>query len=58
MFEDFDPPEATTLLKRGSKNPRASIVDDFDPPEATWPLNRGSQTQGSSIFEEPESQKF
>ena len=38
MFEDFDPLEATTPIKRGFKNPRPSIFEDFDPPEATTPL--------------------
>ena len=38
LFEDFDPPEATTPLKRGCNNPRPSMFEDFDPPEATTPL--------------------
>ena len=35
IFEDFDPPEATTAGEEANHNPRPSIFEDFDPPEAT-----------------------
>ena len=41
MFEDFDPPEATTAGHRGLTNPIPSIVEDFDPLEATTVCHRG-----------------
>ena len=50
FFEEFGPPEATTPLNRGSKNPRASTFEDFDPPEATMPLNRGLKIQDLQLL--------
>ena len=48
----LNPPEATTPLNGGLRNPRPSIFEDFDPPEARTPLKRALKNPRASIFDD------
>ena len=51
IFLEYDPPEATTVINRGLKNTRPSIVEDFDQPEATTFRHRGLKNPRPPNFE-------
>jgi hypothetical protein len=50
VFQDFEPPEAMTGGRAGSKNPGPLIFQDFEPPEAMTGGRAGSKKSGPIIF--------